>query len=169
MKRSKPPGSLRSPPPLTGGQSRGARRSRPLLTGGQSRGARRSRPLSTGGHWRWWHAGLFAAAFAATLVAASPARWAAAAVERASDGRVRIAAATGTAWAGRGDVVVRTSVGEVTLQGAAWRWLPARVLAGELAFEVRADVAGPRMVVAWGVTGAVLRGADAMLFHRRPA
>jgi hypothetical protein len=37
-----------------------------------------------------------------------------AAVERASDGRVRIASATGTAWSGRGDVVVRIDGGEVT-------------------------------------------------------
>jgi hypothetical protein len=119
---------------------------------------------------RLWHAGVFAAVLAATLVAASPARWAAAAVERASDGRVRIAAATGTAWSGRGDVVVRTDGGEVTLRGAVWKWLPARVLAGELAFEVRAEhAAGPGgMVVAWGLAGAVLRGADTLFFHGRP-
>lgn len=119
---------------------------------------------------RWWHAGVFAAVLAATLVAASPARWAAAAVERASDGRVRIAAATGTAWSGRGDVVVRTDGGEVTLRGAVWKWLPARVLAGELAFEVRPEhSAGPGgMVVAWGLAGAVLRGADTLFFHGRP-
>jgi len=112
---------------------------------------------------------VFAAVLAATLVAASPARWAAAAVERASDGRVRIAAATGTAWSGRGDVVVRIDGGEVTLRGAVWKWLPARVLAGELAFEVRAEnAAGPGgMVVAWGLAGAVLRGADTVLFHGR--
>ena len=140
MRRSKPPGSLRSPPPLTGGQL------------------------------RWWHAGVFAAVLAATLVAASPARWAAAAGERASDGRVRIAAATGTAWSGRGDVVVRIDGGEVTLRGAVWKWLPARVLAGELAFEVHAEnAAGPGgMVVAWGLAGAVLRGTDTALFHGRP-
>lgn len=118
---------------------------------------------------RWWHAGVFAAVLAATVVTASPARWAAAAVERASDGRVRIAAATGTAWSGRGDVVVRTDVGEVMLYGAVWQWLPARVLAGELAFEVRAEnFGGPgRMVVAWGLAGAVLRGADTVLFLGR--
>jgi hypothetical protein len=120
---------------------------------------------------RWWHAGVFAAVLAATVVAASPARWAAAAVERASDGRVRIAAATGTAWSGRGDVVVRTDRGEVTLRGAVWKWLPTRVFAGELAFEVRAEHAAGSggMVVAWGVAGAVLRGADTLLIFGRPA
>jgi hypothetical protein len=118
---------------------------------------------------RRWHAGLFALVFAATLVAASPARWAAAVVERASDGRVRIAAATGTPWSGRGDVVIRTEAGELTLRGAAWKWLPARVLAGELAFEVRADAAGPGMVVAWGLAGAVLRGADTLRSRGGPA
>jgi hypothetical protein len=117
--------------------------------------------------WRWWHAAVFIVVFATTLVAASPAPWAAAAVERATDGRVRIAAATGTAWSGRGDVVVRTDRGEVTLRGVAWRWLPARILAAELAFEVRA-AQGPRgMVVAWGLAGPVLRGAEMLLFQGR--
>jgi len=117
--------------------------------------------------WRWWHPAVFAAVLAATLVAASPAPWAAAAVERATDGRVRIAAASGTAWSGRGDVVVRTDRGEVTLRGVAWRWLPARILAAELAFEVRAAHGPGEMVVAWGLAGPVLRGAEMLLFHGR--
>jgi hypothetical protein len=131
--------------------------------------APRPAPRLAGERLRWWHAGLFAMVFGATLVAAPPARWAATAVERASDGRVRIAAATGTAWSGRGDVVVRTDAGDVTLRGAVWKWLPARVLAGELAFEVRADAAGPGMVLAWSFGGAVLRGASPVLVHGRPA
>jgi hypothetical protein len=118
---------------------------------------------------RLWHAGVFAAVLVATLVAASPARWAAAAVERATDGRVRVAAATGTAWSGRGDVVVRTDGGEVTLRGVAWKWLPGRVLAGELAFEVHGEHGPGGMVVAWGLAGPVLRGADGLLPHGSPA
>jgi hypothetical protein len=117
--------------------------------------------------WKWWHAAVFAAVLVTTLVAAPPAPWAAAAVERATDGRVRIAAATGTAWSGRGDVVVRTDRGEVTLRGVAWRWLPARMLAAELAFEVRAAQGPGGMVVAWGLAGPVLRGAEMLLFQGR--
>jgi hypothetical protein len=39
-----------------------------------------------------------------------------------------------------------------------------------IAFEVHAEnAAGPGgMVVAWGLAGAVLRGADTVLFHGRP-
>jgi hypothetical protein len=110
---------------------------------------------------RWWHAGLFLAAFAVSLAAAFPARWAGAAVERATDGRVRVVAATGSPWNGRGEIVLRASGGEVALGTATWRWLPARVLAGELAFEVTlAGGAAPgRMIVAWGPGGTALRGA----------
>ena len=111
---------------------------------------------------RWWHAGLFLAAFAISLAAAFPARWAGAAVERATDGRVRVVAATGSPWNGRGEIVLRASGAEVALGTATWHWLPARVFAGELAFEVTlAGGAAPgRMIVAWGPGGTALRGAD---------
>ncbi|HTO49921.1 MAG TPA: hypothetical protein VML91_19965 [Burkholderiales bacterium] len=110
---------------------------------------------------RWWHAGLFLAAFAVSLAAAFPARWAGAAVERATDGRVRVVAATGSPWNGRGDLWLRANGGEVALGTATWQWLPVRVLAGELAFEVTlAGGAAPgRMIVAWGPGGTALRGA----------
>jgi len=108
---------------------------------------------------RWWHAGLFLAAFAVSLATAFPARWAGAAVERATDGRVRVVAATGSPWHGRGEIVLRAAGGEVALGTATWRWLPARVLAGELAFDVTlAGGAAPgRMIVAWGPGGTALR------------
>ena len=111
---------------------------------------------------RWWHAVLFLAAFAVSLAPAFPARWAGTAVERATDGRVRVAAAAGSPWNGRGEVWLRADGGEVALGLATWRWLPARVLAAELAFEVTlAGGAAPgRMIVAWGPGGTALRGAD---------
>jgi hypothetical protein len=111
---------------------------------------------------RWWHAGLFLAAFAVSLAAAFPAQWAGAAVERATDGRVRVVAATGSPWQGRGEVLLRANGGEVALGTATWRWLPERVLVAELAFEVTlAGGAAPgRMIVAWGPGGTALRGTD---------
>jgi hypothetical protein len=119
---------------------------------------------------RWWHAGLFLAAFAVSLAAVSPARWAGAAVERATDGRVRIVAATGRPWHGRGEVVLRADGGEVALGTATWRWLPARTFALELAFEVTlAGGAAPgRMIVAWGPGGAALRGVGGATPVGRP-
>lgn len=119
---------------------------------------------------RWWHVAVFAAVFAGTLLAAPPARWTAAAVERATDGRVRIAGATGSAWQGYGDVVVRSGPGETTFRRASWRWLPARLFAGEVAFEVHLDgVPGlGRVIVGFGFGGAVFRSAEAGP-DRRPA
>src|SRR5262245_40037712 len=111
---------------------------------------------------RWWHTGLFLAAFAVSLAAAFPARWADAAVEHATGGRVCIVAAAGSAWNGRGEIWLRANGGEVALGTATWQWLPARVLAGELAFEVTlaGGTAPGRMIVAWGPGGTALRADD---------
>jgi hypothetical protein len=119
---------------------------------------------------RWWHAALFLAAFAVSLAVAFPARWAGAAVERATDGRVRVVAATGSPWEGRGEIVLRAAGSEVALGTATWHWLPARVFAGELAFEVTfagGTVPG-RMIVAWGPGGPALRGMDGAPPFGRP-
>jgi general secretion pathway protein N len=85
---------------------------------------------------RWWHAALVLAVFAGTLVAAFPARWLAGTVERATDGRVRIVAPTGSPWQGRGELVVRVEGGDVAAGGVSWQWLPLRLGAGELALSV---------------------------------
>lgn len=108
---------------------------------------------------RWWHAGLFVAAFAVSLAADFPARWAGAAVERATHGQVRVLAASGSPWQGSGEIVMRANGHDVALGPASWRWLPSRVLAGELAFEVvlaNGAARGP-MIFAWGPGGAALR------------
>lgn len=113
---------------------------------------------------RWWHAALFAAAFAVSVFAALPARWAAAAVAHATDGQVRVVAASGSPWAGRGDLVLRIKGGDVLLQGAIWRWLPERIFAGELALKVRFDgTATGDVIIARSVSGLALRDAEVML------
>ncbi len=113
---------------------------------------------------RWWHAALFVAAFAITVVAALPARWAAAAAAYATDGHVRVVAASGSPWAGRGDLVLRVDRGEVVLKGASWRWLPARIFAGELAFKVRFDgTATGDVVIVRRASGLALRDAEVRL------
>jgi general secretion pathway protein N len=113
---------------------------------------------------RWWHAALFFAAFAVTSLAALPARWAATAIAHATDGHVRVVAATGSPWAGRGDLVLRVDRGELLLKGASWRWLPARIFAGELALKVRFDgTATGDVVIARRMSGLALRDADVRL------
>lgn len=109
---------------------------------------------------KWWYLPVFGAAFVLSAVAAAPAQWAGNAVERATDGRVRILAATGSAWHGRGDLAIRLNGGEVLLRGASWHWLPERLLAGELAVAVSAGPAGGRMVIARGFTYTVVRDLD---------
>jgi hypothetical protein len=119
---------------------------------------------------RWWHGGVFVVAFVVSLAGALPARWAGTAIERATDGRMRVVAATGSPWNGRGEIVLRANGGDVALGTATWHWLPAHVFAGELAFEVTlADGAAPgRMIVAWGPGGTALRGADDVTPAGRP-
>ena len=113
---------------------------------------------------RWWHAALFGGAFAATVIMMLPARWAASALEHATDGHVRLNGATGSPWRGRGDLVLRSEAGEIVLPGTSWEWLPARLLAGEVAIKLRfAGVATGNVVVARRMTGLVLRDAEISL------
>ena len=113
---------------------------------------------------RAWHALLFAAAFAATLLATLPARWVAGALERATEGRVSIIGATGSPWRGRGDLVLRSEGGELALPGASWQWLPARMLAGEVALRLHFDgMATGDVIVARRASGFVLRDAEVRL------
>jgi len=110
---------------------------------------------------RWGHAALFVGAFAVTVFATLPARWAVGIVAHATDGRVRVVSASGSPWEGRGDLVLRTEGGEVILNGTSWRWLPERLFAGELALKLRFDgTATGDAVIARGVSGLALRDAD---------
>jgi hypothetical protein len=75
-----------------------------------------------------------------------------------------VVAASGSPWAGRGDLVLRVSSGEVELKGASWRWLPARIFAGELAFKVRFDgTATGDVVIVRRMWSLALRDADVRL------
>lgn len=113
---------------------------------------------------RWWHAALFVAAFLVTLFATLPARWAVAAVAHATGGHVRVVGASGSPWAGRGDLVLRVEGNEVVLHGASWHWLPARIFAGELALKLHFDGAATGdVVIARRVSGLTLRDADVRL------
>jgi general secretion pathway protein N len=113
---------------------------------------------------RWWHSGLFVVAFAATVLVALPAHWAAAVLERATDGRIQVAAATGSPWLGRGDLILRVDGGEVALGRASWRWLPRRLLVGELALELHFEgLATGGAVVARRMSGVTLRDTEVRL------
>jgi general secretion pathway protein N len=112
---------------------------------------------------KWWHIALFGAFFALSAALMVPAQWAAAALERSTDGRVRVSAASGSPWSGRGDLAIRVDGdSEVMLRGTTWRLLPARLLTGDVAFELKfvGDTAIGSAVVARRATSLVVRDAD---------
>lgn len=83
------------------------------------------------------------AAYAAFLAIGTPATAIAPRVEAATGGRVRIATATGTIVSGEAAVDVRTpAMGTLRIDALRWRWRPARLLAGEIAFDLEARIAG---------------------------
>ncbi len=111
---------------------------------------------------KWWYAALFAAVFAVSAGTMVPARWLGAALDQATAGRVRLVGASGFPWGGRGDLVVRVQGGEVVLPGTQWQWLPARLIVGEVAFEVKFDsgAATGTAVIARRMASFVVREAD---------
>lgn len=74
------------------------------------------------------------------LVATAPATLLDARLHAASDGRLRLAAARGTLWAGTGQLEIRDERGRAGLaKPVAWHWLPAEVLRARLAYQVALD------------------------------
>lgn len=111
---------------------------------------------------KWWHAALFGLVFAASASFMVPAQWLGAALDRSTDGQVRLVAASGSPWSGRGDLAIRVDGGEIVLRGTTWRWLPTRLIAGDLAFELKfaGDTANGIAVIAQRPASFVVREAD---------
>jgi general secretion pathway protein N len=82
------------------------------------------------------------AAYAVFLVATVPARYVAAKVQSGSQGRVQLSDATGTLWRGKAKAVVSASGGALALDRLDWRFLPGRLAAGRIAFDVKAGLPG---------------------------
>ena len=95
-------------------------------------------------HWaapaHWATAGL--GAFAAALIVLAPATLIDARLERASDGRLRLASAEGSLWSGAGWIEIRDADGRAGVaRRLAWRVLPESLLRGRLVAEVELDQA----------------------------
>lgn len=91
---------------------------------------------------RWIGLALGLGAFAAALVALAPATLIDARLERASDGRLRLASAEGTLWSGAGWIEIRDAAGRAGIaKRLAWRVLPESLLHGWLVAEVELDQA----------------------------
>ncbi|MHB8912508.1 MAG: type II secretion system protein N [Lysobacter sp.] len=80
------------------------------------------------------------AAYALALIATAPATLIDARLQRASDGRLRLAEAQGTLWSGTGQLEIRDARGRAgSAKRVAWRFLPAALLRARLAYEVGLD------------------------------
>ena len=88
--------------------------------------------------WRWIAAGV--AVYVAALVVSLPATWLDAGLQRASDGRMRLAAATGTIWSGIGQLEVRDMARRQSWsRPVSWRWRPGGLLRARVAYDLSLD------------------------------
>jgi general secretion pathway protein N len=84
--------------------------------------------------------GIFAAALIGALIVLAPATLIDSRLERASDGRLRLAEAQGSLWSGAGWIEIRDADGGAGIaKRLAWRVLPWSLLRGHLAAEVELD------------------------------
>lgn len=89
---------------------------------------------------RWVLAGGLGIFFALALIATAPATLIDARLQRASEGRLRLADAQGTLWSGTGQLELRDLRGRSAMaKPVAWRFLPAALLRARLAYEVDLD------------------------------
>jgi general secretion pathway protein N len=86
------------------------------------------------------------AAYAAFLALGMPASAIAPRIEAASGGRIRVVSAQGAITGGEATLDVRTpALGTWRVDTLRWDWRPGRLLAGELAFDLEAHIAGLRL------------------------
>jgi len=91
---------------------------------------------------RWAAPALGLGAFAAALIVLAPATLIDARLERASDGRLRLAEAQGSLWSGAGWIEIRDAGGRAGVaRRLAWRVLPESLLRARLVAEVELDQA----------------------------
>jgi general secretion pathway protein N len=108
-------------------------------------------------------AALGVAAYLVFLLAAAPASFVAARASAAAPGQIELSEARGTLWNGAAHARIDAPGGLVTFERVEWRFAPARLMAGRVAFDVRA--AGPGLdaqgQIARGLTVWELRDASA--------
>ena len=103
-------------------------------------------------------------AYAIALVVTAPAMLVDAGLERASDGRLRLAAAQGTLWTGAGQLEIHAGGGRSGVaMNIAWRLLPGSLLRGHLVCEVELDQSSRRFPVTISLARIELADADIIL------
>ena len=116
-----------------------------------------------------------AAGYAVFLVALVPASFVAERVSNATQGRVALANAGGTLWHGSARIRLTLAGGWLDLDALEWRFDPARLVAGRLAFDVKAMAPGldaqgqvARAFSGWEFRDAALRATVASLATLAP-
>lgn len=103
-------------------------------------------------------------AYALALIATAPATLADAGLQRASQGRLRLAEAQGTLWSGSGQIEIRDTGGRSGVASRlAWRVVPESLLRGHLVFETGLEQATRRFPVTLSLSRIELAGADIRL------
>jgi len=122
-----------------------------------------------------WLAVLGVAAYAAFLVGTMPASVLLARGHGALPAKYEVRGSAGTAWRGRADVVVSTAGGSLHLEILEWRWLPAALLGGRMAFAIHARAPGldaryegGRSLARWDLRGLEARGSAASMVALLP-
>jgi general secretion pathway protein N len=108
-------------------------------------------------------AALGAAAYVVFLGATAPASFIAERASAAAPGRIVLTDTQGTLWKGSARARIRAAGGDVLLDRLEWRFLPARLASGRVAFDVSATGRGldARSQVARGFGGWELRDVAA--------
>lgn len=95
------------------------------------------------------------------LIAMAPATWIDVGLQRASDGRLRLAEARGTLWSGSGQIEIRDSNGQAGVgKSLAWRVMPESLLRGQLVCEIGLEQATARFPVTISLSRIELVNAD---------
>ena len=113
---------------------------------------------------RWHLLATGLCAYALALIATAPATLADAALQRASEGRLRLAEARGTLWSGSGQIEIRDAEGRTGIaKNIAWRVLPESLLRGHLVCNIGLGPATRHFPVTLSLSRIELANADMSL------
>ncbi len=113
-------------------------------------------------HWRLLATGL--GVYALALIATAPATLIDASLQRATEGRLRLAEAQGTLWSGTGLLEIRDTDGRSGVaRHLVWRVAPASLLRGHLVYVVGLGQSTPHFPVTISLSRIELANADITL------
>ena len=113
---------------------------------------------------RWRPLAVGVGAYAVALIATVPATLVDAGLQRASQGRLRLAEAQGTLWSGSGQIEIRDAGGRTGIaKSFAWRVAPESLLRGRLVCEVGLEQAAKHFPVTISLSRIELANADISL------